>query len=310
MAYKLPKTTPFYAGGSPRGASFRRVILQGCPFKLAMAWYAPKTIAYPQGEPKVADPLDIGIQTHEALEARFRRLDGERGIPHPETLLKRDEARNAYRQTMQALPDWVLSSHIVGVESSGVVWVDDDANVLFRPPEDAAERLELARRRPPEPFVAGPYPHTHRPDLVVQLPNKKVRVIDWKTAWTVGFRAKQDKARGFDGNLQFTGLDAWGRRTFGKDYDGVWVILAPKAKYKRARVGVLDVTPTSIARRRFGHTVVYSETLFRAIYKRYRKLPWDRWPAVLAEQGPCRDRYGECEFYAPCRGVFDAEETR
>lgn len=289
---------PFVKGASPRGATWRGKLLR-CPQLFAYDYLIGYNV-FPDGPPPISDPLQIGIEVHEALEARFRRIAGERSVPHSSRFLKRPEAHRAFEQVVEGLPSWLRSAKVLGVEKSVCVWVNDRGR-LVPPPSDAEARLAYAREKP-RPFKAGPYPHTMRIDLEVQLVNGKVREIDWKTAWRTSGRVADDKLEGFLGNLQFTGVDAYGRAAWGDRYDGTFAILAPKAK-ARKKAGVLDVTPPREAQRRFGRAVVHSERTFRFLWQLYG-TDFEAWPAVLSEQGPCKDRYGNCPYLKPCRGQW------
>jgi len=211
-----------------------------------------------------------------------------------------DLAQQAMRLYVQQAPH----AHLVpeAVEYVVAMWFDDEG-VEVGPPPDADRRLDLARaRRYAELYLlGGPWLSTFRVDLLARLPDGRVALIDWKTA----YRVNQTKRDGFLLAGQMLQYAHWGwsrKDQFPGGFAGVYVgfcDFTQVAKGDASRAFPLHGVgwqPAGVAR--FGRSVADRGQRIRDLLRSGRDV--EDWPRAFVEQGPCTDRYGRCEYARWC----------
>lgn len=285
------------AGASNRGGSVKTTLLR-CPRRFAL-----ERLLHVDHE--VSEPLARGILVHAAVAQHNARVmsrqngwDSDWATPteaidhevatslQPVFAKVRDEALDLwhlYEASPMATPTW----DVLAVEHPVELWLDGDGKLLENEPNDAQARRMRAALRPLAPFPDAPYLHTGRLDSLIRY-RGRIRIHDVKTAARVG----KKKIEAYQLTLSFAGYDAWGRLHY-PNYDGVHAIFVDRG---RRKVEARELHVTAETRRLFGLACVEFEERFERLA---RRQPLD-WPAVLSEQGPCFDRYGQCPYVRAC----------
>lgn len=310
------------AGPSVRGWSHQGPIL--CPFR-----YAAVRLWGRAASQDPTPPLIKGALVHQGLSHLWaRRLDGDtyRGLLDPVDAVHAEAARcdrlravEGYDPIWRPLADVAATAvhryvqadphvHLTPLAVEREYWLWCAGGRLVEAPDDADDRLALWRDGSPEALrtaylLGAPWLTSWRVDLLAATAAGQSVVVDWKTM----YRCDSRKRAGFKFSGQFHQYDLWGRLAYGTRWGGAYVggINLRETASSRSTAARMfpswrvDVTPGQA--RRFPMAVCDRAETIRRLLLSGRDLA--DWPRATVEQGPCSDRYADCDARQLCAEV-------